>query len=157
MHIQKNVFLLYSQRKISIGRAANEKIDTEIFASLPRNSRGYVTSKFRTDENSFRNHHLLVEILSKSFEDSIEIKKGQAIVFFVAEPENLKSDFAYAGRDVNQAAKVAVGVIKGATKEIDNNTQCRINQIISQEGKEVECVIPKVLRGAIEDIYQTPF
>ena len=31
-------------------------------------------------------------------------------------------DFAYAGRDVvNQAAKVTPGVIKGATKEIDNN------------------------------------
>ena len=30
-------------------------------------------------------------------------------------------DFAYAGRDaVNQACKVAPGVIKGATKEIDN-------------------------------------
>ena len=78
-----------------------------------------------------------------------QIKKGQAIGFFVADSENLKFqhvpykakaknkmksmqkkktggflnryDFAYAGRDaVNQACKVAPGVIKGATKEIDN-------------------------------------
>ena len=107
-------------------------------------------------------------------------------MFFAAEPENLKfqhvpykakaknktkstqkktdrrflncSDFAYAGRDVvNQAAKVAPGVIKGATREIDIIDQRSINQIISQGGKEVECVLPKVLRGAIEDVYQTPF
>ena len=68
------------------------------------------------------------------------------------------SDFAYAGRDVvNQVAKVAPGVIKGATKEIEIIDQRSINQIISQGGKEVECVLPKVLRGAIKDVYQTPF
>ena len=50
MHIQKNVLLLYSPRKISIELATNEKIYTEIFASLPRNSRRYVISIFRTDE-----------------------------------------------------------------------------------------------------------
>ena len=93
MHIQKNVFLLYTPRRISIEPAANEKIDTEIFASLPRSSRGYVTSQFRTDENYelfYGKHHLWVEILNKSFEDTIEIKKGHAIGFFIAEPENLK-------------------------------------------------------------------
>ena len=67
-------------------------------------------------------------------------------------------DFAYARRDVvNQVAKVAPGVIKGATKEIDSTAQRRINQIISQGGKEVERVLPKVLRGVIEEVYQTPF
>ena len=35
--------------------------------------------------------------------------------------------------------------------------QQRINQIINQGGKEVECVLPKILRGAIEDVNQTPF
>ena len=32
-----------------------------------------------------------------------------------------------------------------------------INQIINQEGKEVEKVLPKIFREAIEDVYQTPF
>ena len=32
-----------------------------------------------------------MEILSKCFEDIIKIKEGQVIGFFVAEPENLKS------------------------------------------------------------------
>ena len=72
----KNVFLLYSLRKISIEPATNEKIDIEIFASLPRNSRGYVSSKFKTDEINelfYGKHRLWVEILNKSFEDTIEI------------------------------------------------------------------------------------
>ena len=67
-------------------------------------------------------------------------------------------DFAYTGRNtVNQAAKVAPGVIKAATNDINEIAKDRINQIISQGGKEVERVLPKILRGAIEDVYQTPF
>ena len=67
-------------------------------------------------------------------------------------------DFVYAGRNtVNQAAKVAPGVIKTATNDINNIVEQRINQIISKGGAEVERVLPKILRGAIEDVYQTPF
>ena len=58
---------------------------------------------------------------------------------------------------VNQAAKVAPRVIKAATNDISNIANGRINQIILQGGKEVERVLPKILRGAIEDVYQTPF
>ena len=66
--------------------------------------------------------------------------------------------FAYEVKDtVNQAAKVAPGRIKGATNDINNIAKQRIDQIISQGGKEIERVLPKVLRGAIEDVYQTPF
>lgn len=35
--------------------------------------------------------------------------------------------------------------------------QNRIDQVISLGGKEGECVLPKILRGAIEDVYQTLF
>ena len=67
-------------------------------------------------------------------------------------------DFAYAGRDVvNQAAKVALSLIKATTYDINNIAQQRIDQVISQGGKEIECLLPKILRGAIEDVYQTPF
>ena len=66
--------------------------------------------------------------------------------------------FAYVGRDtVNQAAKIAPEVIKVATNNINDTAKDRINQIISQGGKEVERVLPKILRGAIEDVYQRPF
>ena len=66
-------------------------------------------------------------------------------------------DFAYAGRDtVNEAAEVAPGVIKSAANGINNIAKQRINQIIWQGRKEIERDLPKVLRGAIEDVYQTP-
>ena len=67
-------------------------------------------------------------------------------------------DFAYAGRDtVNQTTKVAPGVIKNSSSEINNTATERINQSIADRGKGVERVLPKILRGATEDIYQTQF
>ena len=67
-------------------------------------------------------------------------------------------DFAYAGRDtVNQATKVSSGVIKAAANDINHIAEQRINQIIKECEKKVERVLPKILRGAIEDVYQTPF
>ena len=67
-------------------------------------------------------------------------------------------DFAYVGRDtVNQVGKIAPNIIKQATGEIDKIAQSRINQVIKSGGAEVERVLPKILRGAIEDVYKTPF
>ena len=66
-------------------------------------------------------------------------------------------EFSYAGRDtVNQAAKVAPSIIN-ATNEINNITQQGFDQIISQGGKEIKRVLLRILRGAIENVYQTPF
>ena len=48
-------------------------------------------------------------------------------------------------------------MINNASNEINNIAKQRIDQIITQGGKEVERVLPKILRGAIEDVYQTPF
>ena len=65
-------------------------------------------------------------------------------------------DFIYASRDtINQAAKVAPGVIKNASNEINSIAKERINQIITQGGKEAEHVLQKTLRGAYKDVYQT--
>ena len=57
----------------------------------------------------------------------------------------------------NQVEKISPGIIKNATKEINDVAQQRINQIISQGSKEVETVLPKIIRGVIEDVYQTSF
>ena len=48
-------------------------------------------------------------------------------------------------------------MIKNASAEINSIAQQRINQIIRQGGKEAEKILPKILGGAIEDVYQTPF
>ena len=48
-------------------------------------------------------------------------------------------DFDYASRDtVNQAGKVAPGVIKATADDINKVAEQRINQIISKGGAEVE-------------------
>ena len=64
-------------------------------------------------------------------------------------------DFAYAGRDtVNQLGKIAPGVIKDASSQINNLAQQRINQVISQGDKELERVLPKRLRR-LSSTFQT--
>ena len=67
-------------------------------------------------------------------------------------------DFAYAGRDVvNQAGKIAPGIINQATGEINKIAQQRIDQIIRSGGAEVERIAPKIILEAIEEVYKTPF
>ena len=65
-------------------------------------------------------------------------------------------DFAYPDRDtINQAAKVAPGVIKAARNGISNIAKERINQIISQV-KKWNVFFPNYLK-TIEDVYQMSF
>ena len=67
-------------------------------------------------------------------------------------------DFAYAGRDVvNQAGKIAPGIINQAMGEINKIAQQKIDQIIRSGGAEVERIAPKIIREAIEEVYKTPF
>ena len=66
--------------------------------------------------------------------------------------------FAYARRyKVNQAAKVVPGVIKAPANDINNIAEKRSNQIISEVGKVIDCVLPEIVRGTTEGVYQTPF
>ena len=44
-------------------------------------------------------------------------------------------------------------MIRGATNNINDIAKQRIDQIISQGGKEAERVFPKILRRTIEDVY----
>ena len=67
-------------------------------------------------------------------------------------------DFAYAGRDVvNQVGKVAPSIINKATSDINKIAQERIDQVIKTGGAEAERIAPKIIRGAIEEVYKTPF
>ena len=52
---------------------------------------------------------------------------------------------------------MAPGLIKSASSDINNISLERINQVISQGGKEIERVLPKLLRYAFEDVYQMLF
>ena len=91
-HIDKNIFALYAPRGVNIEPATSYKIDTEIIVLLPNNSRRLVTSKFRGDEiHKFnaKKERLWVEILNKSYENNLILKKDSIIGFVVIEPEHL--------------------------------------------------------------------
>ena len=69
-----------------------------------------------------------------------------------------KYDFAYAGRDtVNQVVKIAPKIITQATSVINKIAKERIDQIVGSDGAEIERVAPKIIKGAIEEVYKTPF
>ena len=67
-HLQNNVFLLYSPRALNqhFESATYRKINTEVTAFLPENSKGFLTSIFREnkiDELFYGKHRLCLEIL----------------------------------------------------------------------------------------------
>ena len=69
-HLQRNIFILYSSHQFKIEPDTCRKIDTEVTAFLPTNSKGFLTSRFKGDKiNELFNgkHRLWVEILNKSF------------------------------------------------------------------------------------------
>ena len=66
--------------------------------------------------------------------------------------------FAYAGRyTVNQVRKIAPGIINKATSDINKIAQQRTDQAIRTGRGEIECVAPKIIRGATEEVYKTLF
>ena len=181
-HPQKNVSIIYSPRAVKIEPATSIRIDTEMTGFLPQISKGFITSTVignEVNELFQGKHRLWVEVLSKSSEDSTlekinswvfcswtwefnislctKQKEGQKENINI-QIEDAKGNLAtYARRDVNQAAKIAPCVNKAATNGINNTAKQRINQIISQGGKEVKHVLPKIPWGAIKDVYQMPF
>ena len=67
-------------------------------------------------------------------------------------------DFAYAGRDtINQVGKIAPEIINQATGQINRIAQQGIDQVVRSGGAEIERVASKIIRGAIEEVYKTPF
>ena len=190
LHLKNRVFVIYAPKKLTFSPMRFDRYNKEITVSLPKDSRGYFTSKYKTDEIeqvSSNPQRIRIGVINKSLVDNIVIKKGKVFGLFVLELKgkiNIKHeteakiktlskiskkkiqpevflnryDFAYAGIDtVYQLGKVAPGVIKSVSSEIDKIAQQRINQIIRQAGQEIERILPKILCGAIEDVYQTPF
>ena len=61
----------------------------------------------------------------------------------------------------NQAMKgpdtLAPKIIKQSAGQVDKIAHRHIQQIINQGGHEVEKIAPKIIKGAIEEVYKTPF
>ena len=75
-------------------------------------------------------------------------------------------DFAYAGKDtVNQAAKhlnsVAPQLVNQLmdrfTTGLDKVTAKRVEQLSRETGQTLKKIAPGLIRGAIEELYKTPF
>ena len=67
-------------------------------------------------------------------------------------------DFAYTGGDtVNQVGKITPKVITKATSDINKIAKDKIDQIVRTGGAEIERIVPKIIKGAIEEVYKTPF
>ena len=43
------------------------------------------------------------------------------------------------------------------SKELNKITEQRVQQLLNQDEQTLQNVGPKLIRGAIEDVYQTPF
>ena len=164
-------FLIYAPKQLKISPMQFERYETEITVILPKNSCGCFTLKFKTDEIEqicSDKQRIWIGILNRSLTEKIVIKKQAVWFFFYFRVHKQKGphqkyqrggflkryDFASDGRDaVNKLGKTALGLIKNDSFEINNIAQQTINQIIRQGGKEVERALPKILRGAIEDVY----
>ena len=67
-------------------------------------------------------------------------------------------DFAYTGRyPVDQVGKIAPGLTKNASSEINDIVQQQTNRAINQGEREIKHVLPKILHGAVEEVYQMWF
>ena len=58
---------------------------------------------------------------------------------------------------MNQVGKIVQNIIKNATNNINKIAKERNDQVIKTSGTEIERIAPKIIRGAIEEIYKTPF
>ena len=50
LHLQKNIFVIYSPRTVTVETASGTKIDTNIISSLLKKAKAFLTSKFRGHE-----------------------------------------------------------------------------------------------------------
>ena len=53
--------------------------------------------------------------------------------------------------------RIAPGLMKQFSDQVNNVAQQRIQQILDQGGQKIEKIAPKIIPGAIEDVYQSHF
>lgn len=58
---------------------------------------------------------------------------------------------------INQSSNQLNKVAKQGINQLDGAAQWRIDQLVKSTGHEIERVAPSLIRGAIEEVYKTPF
>ena len=52
---------------------------------------------------------------------------------------------------------LAPNLIRTTSRELDATAARRINQLTYTTGKEIQRIAPGIIKGAIEELYKTPF
>ena len=82
------MFVIYAPKKLTFSPMRFDKYNKEITVSLPKDSRGYFTSKYKTGEieqMSSNPQRIRIGVINKSLVDNIVIKKGKVFGLFVLE------------------------------------------------------------------------
>ena len=92
MHLQKNIFITYSPRSVTVETASSTKIDTNIILKLPKKAKAFLATKFRGHDICEINNRkrLWIELLNTSYTEDLKIEKNSILGYLVIEPENLK-------------------------------------------------------------------
>ena len=93
MHLQKNIFIIYSPRSVTVETASSTKIDTNIILKLPKKAKAFLATKFRGHEIceiNNRKQRLWIELLNTSYTEDLKIEKISILGYLVVEPEYLK-------------------------------------------------------------------
>ena len=91
LHLKNGVFLIYAPRQLKISPMQFERYDTEVTVILPKNSCGYFTLNFKTDEIEqvcCDTQWIWIGNLNRSLTEEISIKKPRLFGFFVLETKS---------------------------------------------------------------------
>ena len=67
-------------------------------------------------------------------------------------------DFAYAGRDIiNQASKHLDKLAPKLVDQLMNKATTGLDKISSKRVKQIKQIAPGLIKGAVEELYKTPF
>ena len=92
-HLKNSIFIIYSPRTITVETVTCNKIDTNITLILPKKAKAFVISKFRGEkiyEINSETQRLWIEILNKSYQEELKIRRNTALGFLIIEPSNLQ-------------------------------------------------------------------
>ena len=84
LHLKNGVFLIYAPRQLKISPMQFERYDTEVTVILHKNSCGYFTLNFKTDEIEqvcCDTQWIWIGNLNRSLTEEISIKKTDGLVF----------------------------------------------------------------------------
>ena len=90
---EKNIFTVFSQKRLTIEAADTETIDTELTIELPEKCTTFLATKFEgQDIQKFIGpcrKRLWLTSLNQSYSEDYQIKKGDIIEYLAIEPDNL--------------------------------------------------------------------